>query len=158
MNEHIPTTTPELTGTEVVADRDAVRIVAAVSRTERGMTLVEIMIVLTIMASIMGIVGFFARGALDNSRRKEAEAEVGNLSQMITQFYVFSNEYPDSLDQLVNPPAGMSPIAEEVPLDPWGNDYQYSKDGNSDFEISSMGPDGSSGGGDDICPGGPCDG
>lgn len=157
MNEYSPNTQPALAGTDVVVERDPVRVAAAVSRTERGMTLVEIMIVLTIMASIMGIVGFFARGALDNARIKEAESEVGNLSQMVTSFYVFSNEYPDSLDQLVNPPAGMAPIAEEIPNDPWGNEYQYSKDGNSSFELFSMGRDGSSGGGDDICAGGLCD-
>lgn len=123
---------------------------------ERGLTLVEIMIVLTIMASIMGIVGFVAAGALTNARIKEAETEVAQLAQAVTSFYVFRQEYPDSLEQLASPPSGMAPVIQEVPKDPWNNEYNYSHDNNG-FTLSSGGPDGSTGGGDDICaPGTEC--
>jgi general secretion pathway protein G len=118
---------------------------------ERGLTLVEIMIVLTIMASIMGIVGFVAAGAITNSRIKEAETEVSQLAQAVTAFWVMRQEYPDSLEQLADPPSGMAPILEKVPEDPWGNEYHYSQDNNG-FTIACGGPDGSLGGGDDICP------
>ncbi len=117
----------------------------------RGMTLVEIMIVLTIMASIAGVVGFFAKGALDRAKVKEATTEVGNLKQMVDSYYVFSNEYPDSLDQLVNPPGNMAPIAKAIPKDPWNNEYNYKKgSGSEPPELSSNGPDGSPGNDDDI--------
>jgi hypothetical protein len=70
---------------------------------------------------------------------------------MVTQYYVFRNEYPDNLEQLVNPPRGMAPITESIPNDPWGREYIYRKT-NTGYEIRSMGPDGADGGGDDICP------
>jgi len=110
------------------------------------------MIVLTIMASIMGIVGFFAQGAMTNAKLREAQTQVGNLHQMVTQYYVFRGEYPERLEQLANPPQGMAPIIERVPRDPWGNEYIYRRTTSSSFELRSMGPDGVSGGGDDICP------
>jgi general secretion pathway protein G len=117
---------------------------------ERGMTLVEIMIVLAIMASVMGIVGFFANGAITNSRIKEAEVQLGNIKQAVDSFWVMRQEYPDSLSQLADPPGGMAPILERLPEDPWGNEYQYTKENNG-FKVFCMGPDGATGGGDDIC-------
>ena len=130
---------------------DVERVASGLRTGRAGLTLVEIMIVLTIMASIMGVVGFFAKGALDNANIRTAETEVTQLSQMVTQYYVFRNEYPDTLEQLVNPPRGMAPITEAIPNDPWGRPYIYRKT-NTGYEIRSMGPDGSDGGGDDICP------
>ena len=109
------------------------------------------MIVLTIMASIAAVVGFFAKGALDNAKIKEAQTEVGNLKQMVDTYFVSANEYPNSLDDLKSPPGGMSPIVKEIPKDPWNNDYNYSKGGGSDEpSISSNGPDGQAGTDDDI--------
>ncbi len=121
-----------------------------VRQSERGMTLVEIMIVLAIMASIMGIVGFFARGALINANIKEAQTQIGTLMQAVDSYYVFRNEWPDNLEQLADPPQGMAPILERIPEDPWNNPYQYSREGDS-FNIFSTGPDGNNGGGDDVC-------
>ena len=120
----------------------------------RGMTLVEIMIVLTIMASMMTLVGFFAVGALQNSKIKKAETQVGQIVQFLDVYYVTIGEYPQSLDDLTEPPGGMSPIVEEIPQDPWGNDYEYRRTNSDSYELFSNGPDGSGGSEDDIYPGG----
>jgi len=136
---------------EICSVAHTAEVANALPRTlERGMTLVEIMIVLAIMASVMGIVGFFASGAITNGRIKEAQVEIGNLKQAVDSFWVMRQEYPDSLGQLADPPSGMAPIMERLPQDPWGNDYQYTRE-NDGFKIYSTGPDGSSGGGDDVC-------
>ena len=53
---------------------------AAFARTgTRGMTLVEIMIVLTIMASIAAVVGFFAKGALEAVQLDVSRLHKGRL-------------------------------------------------------------------------------
>ncbi len=130
------------------------RIAQAALSNNRGMTLVEIMIVLTIMASMMSIVGFFAVGALKNAKIKEAQTEVAQISQFIDSYYTFQEEMPDTLDDLVNPPGGMAPVTREIPLDPWRNDYQYSKTSDTEYELYCMGPDGNSGSDDDIFPSG----
>jgi general secretion pathway protein G len=143
MNDTRPETNLQpLPRTEVVA--------SLLRHSERGMTLVEIMIVLAIMASIMGIVGFFARGAIINANIKEAQTQIGTLMQSVDSYYVFRNEYPENLEQLADPPRGMAPILERIPDDPWGNPYQFTRE-NSSFNIFSYGPDGNSGGGDDVC-------
>jgi general secretion pathway protein G len=121
-----------------------------IRNSERGMTLVEIMIVLAIMASIMGMVGFFARGAIINSNIKQAQTQIGTLMQAVDSYYVFRNEWPDNLGQLADPPQGMAPILERLPEDPWNNEYQYSRESDT-VNIYSTGPDGNNGGGDDVC-------
>ncbi|MFT4703667.1 MAG: general secretion pathway protein G [Bradymonadia bacterium] len=128
------------------------RQLAGVLANQRGMTLVEIMIVLTIMASIMGVVGVFAAGALDNSRAREADIESAQIAGFVEQFYVYVGDYPDSLNQLVNPPSGVSKFTSEIPDDPWGNPYQYSQS-RGEFSVCSFGKDESSGGEADHCAG-----
>ena len=129
--------------------RDAVR---ATVMNQRGLTLVEIMIVLTIMASIMGIAGVAVFGAMDRAKIREAQTQVGIYSSGVEEYVVFMNELPDNLDQLVNPPGGAPKFVEEIKDDPWGNEYRYSSSGRT-FQICSNGQDGSSGGDDDICDG-----
>ncbi|MCB9506094.1 MAG: type II secretion system protein GspG [Myxococcales bacterium] len=120
---------------------------------QRGMTLIEIMIVLTILASLSAMIGVFVVGALKNSKIKQAETEVERYASFVEQFYVLADEWPDSLSDLASPPGGLAPLVERVGKDPWGNEYQYRKGGDRNYELCSNGPDESSGGGDDICAG-----
>lgn len=114
----------------------------------RGLTLVEIMIVLTIMASIMGLVGVVASNAIERGKVREAQIQAGQLANAVEEYYVYVDEWPDSLSDLVNPPGGVAGFVEEVPKDPWNNDYRYDR---SEQQVCSNGKDGSSGGSDDIC-------
>lgn len=115
----------------------------------KGMTIVELMIVLTIIASIMGVVGFYVFGALDKANISEARIEIGQLSNMCDAYYLSSSpkKLPDSLDALAE---GPSPLTEKVPNDPWNTPYIYKKEGPHKYEIYSAGPDGSEGTEDDV--------
>ena len=105
----------------------------------RGMTIVELMIVLTIIASIMGVVGFSVFGALDKANAQEARIEIKQLSNMCDTFYLSSSpkRMPTSLQELAE---GPSPLTQQVPLDPWGKDYIYKLEGNRNFVIYSSVP------------------
>lgn len=115
----------------------------------KGMTLVEIMIVLTIIASIMGVVGFYVFGALGRASTQEARIEISQLGNMVDAYYLSSSprRLPDRLEQLAE---GPQPLTKEIPQDPWGNDYVYKKQSNQEFEIYSAGPDGTEGTEDDV--------
>ncbi len=127
--------------------------VRAALHSQRGLTLVEIMIVLTIMASIMGMVGVLTVGAMERAKNREAQTEVGKIANFVEEFYVYTGDWPDSLDQLVSPPGGVAAFTEAIGDDPWGTEYQYRTGGSRGYELCSNGPDGSSGGGDDLCAG-----
>lgn len=115
----------------------------------KGMTIVEIMIVLTIIASISGMVGFFVMGALDKANVKQARIQIGSLESHVNTFYLNTSpkKFPDSLSQLAE---GPSPIVKKVPKDPWGADYIYTKVGKREFKIISLGADGQEGTEDDV--------
>lgn len=114
----------------------------------QGMTLVEVLIVLTIMASIMGVVGVFVVGALDKANIKEAQIEISNLEGMVNQFMLTSSprRYPDNLDELVKERI----VKDKIPMDPWNNEYVYRKVNNREFELFSKGPDGQENTPDDV--------
>lgn len=113
----------------------------------RGMTIVELMIVLVILGSIMGVVGFYVFGTLDKANVQEARIEIGKLSQMVETYYLQSTPraFPNSLEDLKT-----AQLTKKVNADPWGNEYVYKKISNREFEIYSMGPDGSEGTDDDV--------
>ena len=119
----------------------------------RGMTLIEIMIVVTIMASIMGVVGVFVVGYLDRANIKEAEIEIGKLRGLVDSYYVMSSPraLPNDLQELAEGPA---PLTQSVPADPWGTPYVYRKVSNREYEIFSAGPDAAEGTEDDVRVGG----
>jgi general secretion pathway protein G len=116
----------------------------------KGMSLVEVLIVLTIMASIAGVVGVYALGALVDSQKKEARIEAGSLSSMVEQHMMLKGsavKLPETLEELSD---GHPPVTKRVPKDPWGNDYIYHKMSGQEFEVFSAGPDGLEGTEDDV--------
>jgi general secretion pathway protein G len=116
----------------------------------RGMTLIEIMIVVTIMASLMGVVGVYVVGALDEANKKEAKIEIGKMKNMLGTYYATTSPhtYPDQLKDLKTE----KNITQEIPTDPWGNEYVYRKKSRSKYVLFSKGPDGKAGTSDDVKP------
>ncbi len=115
----------------------------------RGMTLVEVLIVLTIMASIMGVVGVSVVSALDRANIKEAQIEIKNLESLVNSYMLSASPraLPDSLKDLTS---GAVPLTRKIPNDPWGNEYVYNKVSNVEFTIVSVGADGNEGTEDDV--------
>ncbi len=74
----------------------------------RGMTLVEILIVLTILSAIMAVVGVVAFNQLAKAQIKETELRLAKVSNKLQEFYAFNSPptLPDALSDLVTPPGG----------------------------------------------------
>lgn len=157
MTETHTTESIEILEPEVVTDAPeesvAERAVVHALRRRRGMTLVEIMIVLTILAGIMVTVGVFAFDALDRANIKNTQLKLRKVAQKVQEYYAFKtpNEMPDSLDNLVNPPGGEPPyLKQEDVQDAWGREMSFERKGDRSFVIRSAGPDGDDGSQDDI--------
>lgn len=122
----------------------------------RGMTLIEILVVLTLIGIIMGIVGgnFIGRG--EKAKADAAKVEMGQIAQALDLYKLEVGRYPttqEGLQALIQAPAGVTnwngPYWKKatVPKDPWGNDYKYSSPAASGpYEIVSLGADGKEGG------------
>lgn len=104
-----------------------------------GMTLIEIMIVVTIMAAIMGVVGWFVIGQSQKANIELTKTQLKNLKGAVQAYRLQYLKYPESLNDLVQTPDGFK-LIEEVPTDPWGEELTLEKSGKT-VTISSAGPD-----------------
>lgn len=128
-------------------------------RNRKGLTLIELMLVLVILVILASSVGFFVGNAQKNALKDSARAQIGRLETCVSGYQVDVRRLPANLSDLVAAPANLpNPsrwrgpyIKGNLPKDPWDNDYQFSVDPqNNNFTILSFGPNGIQGGGDDI--------
>lgn len=123
---------------------------------EAGFTLVEMLVVITIIGLIMALVGPRVLGYLGESKVKAAKIQIESFSAALDLYYLDNGRYPASnegLTALVQRPASASawngPYLRTgaVPLDPWGHPYLYKVPGDhAAYEIASRGPAGEAGG------------
>ena len=117
---------------------------------ERGFTLVEMLVVITIIGLIMALVGPRVLNYLSKSKVKTARIQIESFSSALDLFYLDNGRYPTSdegLPALVQRPAnalawnGPYLKTSAVPADPWGRPYKYrSPADQAPYEITSSGP------------------
>ena len=126
---------------------------------EAGFTLVEMLVVITIIGLVMGLVGPRVLTYLSESKVKAAKIQIESLSAALDLYYVDNGRYPsasDGLTALVQRPAAATawngPYLKTgaVPADPWGHPYLYAAPADhAPYEIASYGPSGPEGGAGD---------
>lgn len=112
-----------------------------------GFTLVELMVVVSIIAILATIVGVYVLGAMDEGDQAKAKAEIRNLMTAVEMYRMKFKSYPDSLEALVNNSKGIRFLdTTRIPSDPWNNPYIYTLHGPREYTIVSYGADGRPGG------------
>ena len=119
----------------------------------RRFTLIEVVIVIVILVSLASIATPMYMNYIKKANVGVAKTQIANLKDALIAYRMDVGSFPESLEGLVENTSGSEkwggPYLEpaKVPLDPWGNDYVYVSPGeHSDFDLSSYGADGSSGG------------
>jgi general secretion pathway protein G len=123
---------------------------------EEGFTLVEVLVVITIIGLLMGLVGPRVLNYLAESKVKTARIQIQSFASALDLFFLDTGRYPTSsegLTLLVKPGSGIGtwngPYLKggNVPNDPWGKPYVYRSPGqNSPYDVLSYGSDGQEGG------------
>ena len=116
-----------------------------------GFTLVEMLVVITILGilsavAVVGVVGHLEKASIVATRTSIAE-----IGKAVNIFAMAKNgKLPDSLEELTQGTDDNPGILDETALnDAWGTPFSYRKSGKK-FTITSAGPDGEMGTEDDI--------
>lgn len=117
-----------------------------------GFTLIEIVVVMFIIGLLASLIGPAIFGRAEDAKRKTAKAQVQGFAQSVRIFALDTGRLPtagEGLRVLIPPPpVGVRNYNPDgyledraVPLDPWGNAYEYRPEGTQ-FTIVSYGKDG----------------
>ena len=112
-------------------------------RDRRGMSLVEIMVVIAIILTLMSIIGYGVMQVFENSRVDTTMLQMGKVAERV-EIYTLRHKKPPTTSQ------GLKAVYadEDPPTDSWGNEFVYVSPGpnNMPFDLISHGADGNSGG------------
>lgn len=125
---------------------------------ERGMSLIEIIIVVALLGTLMAYMVSNLIGQSEEAKKDQTKLAMGVIQQSLQMYRIHNNRYPTTeqgLAALLTNPGGdakswRGPYIESNKLkDPWDGPFQYESDGRN-FKILSSGPDNSLGNEDDI--------
>lgn len=117
-------------------------------RNSKGMTLIEILIVIALLGTLMAILVTNLSDTSERAKEDQARIAMGTIAQSLQLYRVHNNKYPTTaqgLDALVSNPGDSKrwrgPYIEKEKLnDPWGSPFDYTSDGRK-YEIVSAGSD-----------------
>jgi len=122
-------------------------------KSQRGMTLIEIIIVVSILAALAAVLGGQVVSARKKSAVRQAKIQMAEIGKALEMYYTDCGSYPESFDSLLD--GGNSGCNNWGPepyvknknqlLDPWNTPFVYYAQGGS-FTIISYGEDKKEGG------------
>lgn len=128
------------------------------SRSDAGFTLMELLVVITVLAILASLVSPMVFRNVGDARTSAARSQLDILALALDTYRLDSDYYPSSEQGLAalvripeRPPAPRrwrGPyLKRAVPNDPWGRPYLYeSVDGGDSYTLRSLGRDGAAGG------------
>jgi general secretion pathway protein G len=112
-----------------------------------GFSLVELMVVIVILGILATIVTVRVMQHVSKARVEKTKIQVSEFMKALDLYKLEARSYPDSLDSLVEKteahPEGLLPA---IPVDPWGNPYEYVNGTEHGYDLVSYGADGQEGG------------
>ncbi|MCL4514441.1 MAG: type II secretion system major pseudopilin GspG [Firmicutes bacterium] len=129
-------------------------------RREEGFTLLEMLIVLTIIGLLASLVAPRLFQQVGRAKEAAVKQQMANIALALEQYQLDNGEYPTTEQGLAAlrtaptiPPLATNwqgpYLAKNVPKDPWNHDYVYKSPGANNpggFDLMSLGKDGQPGG------------
>ena len=123
-------------------------------KSEKGFTLIELMLVVIIIGALTAMVMPRLAGRTEQAKASAAQADISaNIATALKLYELDNGRFPTSEDggltALFSKPPNASnwngPYLEKKPVDPWGKEYQYKSPGTHrtyDYDLYSVGHDG----------------
>ena len=120
--------------------RRMLRLARAAMAGRRGMSLVEVMVVIAIILTLMAVLMFGVFTMFGQAQQDTTVVMMGRVDQQIQIYQLRKKKVPSSIDEVFTD--------GDPPLDAWGNPFQLVTPGpgDMDYDIISLGADGSEGG------------
>lgn len=119
---------------------------------QKGMTLIEIMVVIAIIGIVAGAVGFGVTRYFAQAKIDACKAQIDNIANHLEMYLYENDDYPGGLGELAKKEKGKrkAVLKKSQLKDPWKKKliYDVVDDG---FKLCSGGPDKKEGSDDDIC-------
>ena len=125
-------------------------------RSQRGITLIEMLVVMVIIGLFVGLVSLNLFKKADDAKRMKARADISTIMQALGLYKLDTGVFPATEQGLqalrVKPEDaaqwGGPYLKADIPLDPWNRPYQYKYPGEHGDEpdVISLGADGQPGG------------
>jgi general secretion pathway protein G len=128
----------------------------------RGFTLVEMLLVITIIGILAALVVPKMMGRSEQARQAAAQSDLAAIKTALDAYEVDNGYFPkgkNGLMDLIQSPRDArnwhGPYLDKLPQDPWGNYYLYvypGKHNPAGYDLYSAGVDGKAGTDDDVWP------
>lgn len=124
--------------------------------TQAGVTLIEMLVVVTIIALFAAVVAPKLLNKTDAARKTAARVQINAFMTALGAYKIDTGLYPTNelgLRALRDKPQGVNNwqgpyLPQEIPVDPWGREfvYKYPGEHGDDPDVISYGADGTAGG------------
>lgn len=124
---------------------------------DAGLTLVEMIVVLAIIALVAALIVPNVIGRPDQARVTTANTDLRTIGAALKMYRLDNGDYPSSqqglkalVERPTTPPVPANWSSEgylpQLPVDPWGNPYVYTAPAPGGYALKSLGKDGKPGG------------
>jgi general secretion pathway protein G len=117
-------------------------------RYEKGFTLIELMVVITILGLLASITSVAVLNKLKAAKIETTKMSMRGIKHGIQTYYMRKNRVPSELKDLCGPDGDEERDLEmeEPPTDGWGNEFVYAPRDKKNYDLMSLGSDGTEGG------------
>lgn len=116
-----------------------------------GFTLVELLLVVTILGVLASIAVMNLGGTSEEARIRATQTDIATIQNAVSTYEIRTGKYPSSIDDLAKEIDGQKGLLDATALtDKWGTKFSFKNEGGGYFEIRSAGPDTAMNTADDI--------